>query len=312
MGLQLDALAPPALDTGSTSAPRPRPRPRPTPSRRRRPRTSPRRSRRRPSTRHVHLVDHHLPEGPSTGGCGHRRHRQPDRMERPAGSKALPAPDLLTPRTAQRSAPDYTLSWAPLAFAKTYESRSTPPATRAVTTTRTRLVGASDPFPVSHRPYTWRVRRVDAKPAAPASGRDCAPSAWKVSRRPSPPRPPSEWSAHGRPALSWQPDPRATSYSSSVASPGRRPTVAETVPTRARRGRRRTAMPAGTAQWRVTALDATGKDLGASPWRDVRRGRPARRRYPGHDLRKRQGRQRAAASPRRPSTRWPRRRRTSG
>ena len=44
--------------------------------------------------------------------------------------------------------------------------------------------------------------------------------------------------------------------------------LAETVTTRATAWAPTTALPGGTAQWRVVALDAAGQSLSSSPWRD--------------------------------------------
>ena len=69
--------------------------------------------------------------------------------------------------------------------------------------------------------------------------------------------------------FSWLPDPRATSYKFERRKPND-PTnaVVETVATRATAWAPTSTLPAGTAQWRVTALDTAGKDLGSSPWRE--------------------------------------------
>ena len=97
--------------------------------------------------------------------------------------KRSPRPDLLTPLNGAALGQDYTLSWEPLAFAKTYEIEVYSGPTRVATDTTVHASWAPrDPFPVSATPYTWRVRRVDA---AGRAGEWSAPAQLPVRRFPA-------------------------------------------------------------------------------------------------------------------------------
>ncbi|WP_134767498.1 Ig-like domain repeat protein [Nocardioides sp. 1609] len=186
--------------------------------------------------------------------------------------KRSPVPTLLTPALGAALGADYTLGWAPLPFAASYDVEVyAGGSVTPIATANTKHVSwaPSDPFPVSATDYTWRVRRVDARglkgdwsavrtfrmegfpltAAAPAAGAVVAPTGG---------------------LFTWLPDARATSYRFERRKPNDPTnTVAETVTTRATAWAPTSGLAAGTAQWRVTALDVAGKDLGSSPWREL-------------------------------------------
>jgi large repetitive protein len=183
--------------------------------------------------------------------------------------KRSPSPVLTTPSDGAALGQDSTLSWLPLPYAKTYEVEvySGPTKVAGGTTVHTSWA-PSDPFPASATAYNWRVRRLDAV------GRTGEWSALRTFRNegftPAQATPAAGGVVPPSGALfTWEPDARATSYRFERRKPGSASDVAETVTTRATAWAPTTALAAGTAQWRVTALDSAGKALGSSPWRDV-------------------------------------------
>ncbi|MBA2954635.1 hypothetical protein GON03_09900 [Nocardioides sp. MAH-18] len=181
--------------------------------------------------------------------------------------KRSPVPELLTPADGDALGQDYTLRWKPLDFAASYDVEVYAGPTKVATATSIYSSWTpSAPFPASADGYTWRVRRVDA------GGRKGDWSATRSFRfegfQPSLVAPaPSAVVAPTAGRFSWLPDARATSYRFERRKPGTTD-LAETVTTRATVWSPIAALAAGTAQWRVVALDASGVSLGASPWRD--------------------------------------------
>ena len=161
-----------------------------------------------------------------------------------------------------------TLTWEPVAFAKSYDVEVyAGPTLVASDRTVHSSWAPSDLLPASDAAYTWRVRRVDA------AGRAGDWSGLQTFRfegfTPAVSSPAAGQVAPPTGALfTWEPDDRATSYRFERRRPGSTD-LAETVTTRATAWAPVKALAAGTAQWRVVALDATTKPLGASPWRDV-------------------------------------------
>lgn len=183
--------------------------------------------------------------------------------------KTSPVPVPVTPVNGEPLGLGYTLTWQPLAFAASYDVEVyAGPDRVAEDTSKYSSWSPSTPFPASADGYRWRVRRVDAK------GRQGGWSAlqtfsfggFPVSQ--DAPAPAAVVPATGG-RFSWLSDSRATSYRFERRKPGTTD-LAESVATRATTWSPTTTLPAGTAQWRVVALDATGKSLGASPWRDFK------------------------------------------
>ncbi|WP_166133407.1 Ig-like domain repeat protein [Nocardioides ochotonae] len=181
-------------------------------------------------------------------------------------TKRSAVPTLTSPANGASLGSDYALSWEPLPFAASYEVEVNVGATKVGGSTSWKHVSwaPSDPFPASAS-YTWRVRRIDAK------GRK---GAWSEQRSftidavalsaigPSP----GAVVAPSAGYFSWEPDARATSYRFERRQPGGT-SLAENIATRATAWASRAAIPAGTWEWRVVALDAKNAALGASPWR---------------------------------------------
>lgn len=183
--------------------------------------------------------------------------------------KRSPVPTLAAPDDGTAIAQDQTLSWEPLAFAKTYdvEVYSGPTKVAGGSTVHTSW-SPSTPLPASDTDYTWRVRRVDAVGRA---GDWSGTRAFRFAGFAPLQTVPAEGAVvpPSGALFGWQVDPRATSYRFERRKPGSVTDLAETVTTRATSWAPTAAMAAGTAQWRVTALDAAGTALGSSPWRDV-------------------------------------------
>lgn len=182
-------------------------------------------------------------------------------------TKRSPVPAPVTPVNGEALGLGYTLSWQPLAFAASYDVEVyAGPERVAEANSIYSSWSPSTPFPASADGYHWRVRRVDAKGRqgewSPLQA--FAFGGFPVSQ--DGPAPAAVVPATGA-RFSWLADSRATSYRFERRKPGTSD-VAETVTTRATAWSPTTALPAGTAQWRVVAVDAAGKNLGASPWRD--------------------------------------------
>jgi hypothetical protein len=183
--------------------------------------------------------------------------------------KRSPRPTLLTPADGAPIGQDQTLTWDSVAFAKTYDVEVYAGATRVANASTVHTSWSpSDPFTVAAVEYTWRVRRIDA---AGRAGEWTDLRSFRAEGFPPSLTAPGDGAvvAPSGALFSWQPDARATSYRFERRRPGSTTDIAETVSTRATSWAPTAALPAGTAQWRVTALDATGKALGSSPWRDV-------------------------------------------
>ncbi|GAA5151461.1 hypothetical protein GCM10023340_30310 [Nocardioides marinquilinus] len=183
--------------------------------------------------------------------------------------KRSPRPTLLTPGSGGPLGSDLTFSWDPLAFAGAYELEIMAGPTTVVSQKQIKYTSwaPTTPLPASTEPYRWRVRRVDAKNLA---GEWTDYRTFTVDALPVATASPDD-GALVEPTgglFSWLPDPRATSYRFERRKPGETTgSLAESVSTRATAWAPTSALPAGTAQWRVVAIDAAGKDLGASPWR---------------------------------------------
>lgn len=186
--------------------------------------------------------------------------------------KQSPTPVLSLPTEGQSVPGDSTLSWQPLDFASSYvvevyrNNDLVPnPANRVVNATTNRVsyvLGSLDP---SRGPYTWRVRREDAK------SRD---GAWSALRSFSVSQPAPALLAPGPDVLvepsdavfTWQALPSATTYRFERRAAGAT-SIAENVTTPALARATTAAIPGGSWEWRVTALNTAGHALGASAWR---------------------------------------------
>ncbi len=225
--------------------------------------------------------------------------------------KRSPVPALVTPTDGAPIGQDLTLSWTALPFAASYDVEVYVGATKVggATSVKHTSWAPSDPFTASADAYTWRVRRVDAK------GRK---GGWSETRSfrfegfaPAPASPaPDAVVAPSGALFTWLPDARATSYRFERRRPGSTDVV-EAVTTRATAWAPTSAVVAGTAQWRVSALDAAGRTLGSSAWRaSWSSTRPPWRRRSRSRAAARSGPSSACRPP--SSTRWSTRRRTSG
>jgi large repetitive protein len=203
-----------------------------------------------------------------------------DRVDVTAGVgrfvKDSPRPTPTSPAAGAALGQDVTFRWDALDFAASYEVEVYAGGTKVASgTTKHDSWAPSDPLAVSASvPYSWRVRRIDAKGRQGqwSSGNDPAPfRTFQVEGfQPATTSPDVGGVVPPTGALfTWLPDARATSYRFERRRPND-PTnaVVETVTTRATAYAPVATLPAGATQWRVVALDASGKDLGSSPWRD--------------------------------------------
>jgi hypothetical protein len=186
--------------------------------------------------------------------------------------KQSPVPQLVGPTGHGNFDGSEPLRWEPLGYASAYDVEiyrngdTKPDATNLVDkgTIAQTAVSWLDPVEQATEPYTWRVRRVDAK------GRRGDWSAWKsywvdptpvqLSGPGSGTRvPPNEG------LFSWQPVNQAANYRWERRLPGSG-TTAASVTTPATAHAPTTTIPDGDWEWRVVALDTAGQELGSSAW----------------------------------------------
>lgn len=181
--------------------------------------------------------------------------------------KRSPAPEPLTPAPDDSVDGGQSLRWGSLPFAADYRVQvlrtgtSAPVAQGVVAQT---AFTPATPLAAGDG-YTWRVQRVDA------SGRDGEWSAAvPFSVRAAAPRlqaPAAEEDVAPSGSLfTWGDEPGAARYRFERRVAGAA-AASETASTKATGWAPVTAIAAGRHEWRVVAVDAAGKDLGASAWR---------------------------------------------
>jgi large repetitive protein len=172
------------------------------------------------------------------------------------------------------------LRWDPLAFAASYDvevykngDTIGSPANRVVTGNSKQVAfSLALPLEVSDASYTWRVRPVDAKDRkGPWTSLDDADATFRViGDAPNLTTPLEEEIVTGNDALfTWQPPERASTYKFERRLEGQTG-VAETRTTPALAWAPTSTIPNGSWEWRVSALDSTGKVIRASAWRSFR------------------------------------------
>ena len=190
-------------------------------------------------------------------------------------TKSSPSPVLATPVSGGTQTDSQAFTWNAQKFAKTYNLEIYK-NNDMIGQSSNRIVSASgllqaaytptSPLAVSSTPYTWRVRRLDAKGRTgpwsdlqpfvvvgtpptligPAQGADVPPSDG---------------------LFSWQAVADATTYKFERRVLGAS-SVTQTVTTPALAYAPTAAVAGGDWQWRVTAIDAAGQPLASSDWRD--------------------------------------------
>lgn len=190
--------------------------------------------------------------------------------------KQSPTPTLTQPLAGDTVPGNPVLSWQPLHFAATYvvevyKANGGAPdlvpnaANRVVNVTTNRITHVLTALDPALGPYTWRVRRNDAK------NRPGGWSALRVFQVTSPavsllsPAP----SAQVEPAdglFTWEALPQATKYRFERRLVGGS-IIAETVTTPALSWAPTAAIAGGSWEWRVTGLDSAGHLLQPSAWR---------------------------------------------
>lgn len=187
--------------------------------------------------------------------------------------KASPVPTQGVPALGATVRGAQTFSWAPLDYAAAYDiqvfkdnDQVGNDANLVLSKSTKQVVLASgDPIPASSTPYTWRIRRTDAK------GRK---GAWTALRpftvtgdAPTLTSPaPDALVSPTAGVFTWAAQATATSYRWQRRLVGA-DVVADSIVTPATSWAPLVAIPAGSWQWQVVALDANAKSLGASPWR---------------------------------------------
>jgi hypothetical protein len=186
--------------------------------------------------------------------------------------KQSPAPVLSLPAAGATVPGDSTLSWQPLDFAasyvvEVYKNNDMVPntANRVVNATTQRVSYVLDTLDPALGPYTWRVQRKDAK---------TRPGAWSALRSfsvtaPAPPLLLPEADATVEPSdglFTWGALAGATKYKFERRIVGTSSST-ETVTTSALAYAPTAAIAGGSWEWRVTALDTAGHNLGSSAWR---------------------------------------------
>ncbi|MDO9496028.1 MAG: Ig-like domain repeat protein [Nocardioides sp.] len=187
--------------------------------------------------------------------------------------KASPVATPLSPSSGALVRGEQPFSWFPLDYAASYDvqvfkddDRVGNDANLVLSKSTKQVVLASgDPIPPSAAPYTWRIRRTDAK------GRK---GAWTALRpftvtgdAPTLTSPaPDALVSPTAGVFTWAAQQTATSYRWQRRLAGA-DAVSESVVTPATSWAPLVAIGAGSWQWQVVALDANGKSLGASPWR---------------------------------------------
>lgn len=189
-------------------------------------------------------------------------------------TKSSPAPALTSPASDAIQPGTGAFTWQPQEFAKTYtleiyrnDDLVGQSANRV--TSATGLVQAAyspiSPLAASATPYTWRVRRSDAKGRTgpwsalqPFTVTGTAPTL--VGPAPGADVPPSDS------VFNWQAVDAATSYTFERRVLGS--STSTSVTTAALAYAPTATLAGGSWQWRVTALDAAGQTMAASGWRD--------------------------------------------
>ncbi|MET1059760.1 MAG: Ig-like domain repeat protein [Nocardioides sp.] len=192
--------------------------------------------------------------------------------------KQSPQVTLTGPANQSDGSGAQQLTWAPQAFASSYElavskdgDANFSDATKLFANKTVKQVGYvwDSPIPVSNLPYHWRVRRKDA--AGNVGPWSAARSFTVRGLAPSPLSPAAGAFESGNgPLFTWDRVDEAATYVLEVRVAGSATNWA-TITTPATSWATVKEMPAGSWQWRVTARNtaSTPKNLGTSDWRDL-------------------------------------------
>lgn len=187
--------------------------------------------------------------------------------------KQSPAPVLAAPTSDEPTSGLDAFVWNPTNFAGSYtlevyrnNDTNWSPANRVFTFTGKQVAYAhSTPLPASASAYVWRVARLDA---------DNRPGQWSSTGRffskgatPTLTAPAAGTNLGGHnPYFAWTSVPGAVTYRFERRAKGSS-TLAENITTSATSWASLQVIPSGVWEWRVTALDVTGAQLGESEWR---------------------------------------------
>lgn len=187
--------------------------------------------------------------------------------------KASPVPGSLSPASGAVVRGDQPFSWDSLDYAASYDVQvfedNDPVGNDAnlvlSESTKQVVLASGDPIPASATPYAWRIRRTDAKgrkgawtPLRPFTVTGDAPTLTTPA--------PDALVSPTAGVFTWAAQATATSYRWQRRLVGS-DVVADSVVTPATSWAPLVAIPAGSWQWQVVALDANARVLGASPWR---------------------------------------------
>jgi hypothetical protein len=190
-------------------------------------------------------------------------------------TKTSPAPTLLSPSAGGTQSSDQSFSWTPQKFAASYQlevyknNDTIGQTSNRVISVGNLVQAAYTPttqLPVSATPYTWRVRRADAK------GRTGPWSSFRsftvIGAAPTLTSPVAGASVPPSDGIfSWQAVPDAAVYVFERRAAGST-TISESVTTAALAWAPVNSIAGGDWQWRVTAYDSSNQVLASSAWRD--------------------------------------------
>jgi hypothetical protein len=188
--------------------------------------------------------------------------------------KKSPVPTLVSPASGSTITGNEPFTWSALNYAASYDieiyknnDQLGNVANRVVAANVKQIAySLSKPLAASSQPYTWRVRRTDA------SGRKGGWSSFTAftvaGAAPVLDAPAANAVVAPRESVfSWQPVAAAATYRFERRRPGSS-TISESQVTSAQAWAPAAALASGAWQWRVTARDASGQDMGTSEWRD--------------------------------------------
>jgi putative cell wall-binding protein len=190
-----------------------------------------------------------------------------------AFTKSSPTPTLVLPAPGAHVPNAPTMTWSPMAYAKTYEveiyrGTSVDPSVKvaSLATSSTSVIGKT---PLAAGTYGWRARSVDARGLPGRWTSESALRTFVVAGNPVTLRLPANGSKVSdiRVLLQWDPVPGAARYKAEASLDAGFGTLLDSVTTDQPAwapGMSSPKWPSGKVYWRVTALDANNAPLSVS------------------------------------------------